>query len=231
MASNIVPSNNSEPIRPLNVQIPGELVQSLIQAILELAADGDIRATGDGRYSVFDLIECVVGKKSPREVWKRLQEQHPDFDWIYSNFQFEGQGQRLTPVTDLDGCLEIIWLLPGDVAKKAQLAGFKGDFTVIRKKDADFLYVLGDKKRGVCKIGISSNPDKRLKQVQTGYPFTLTIWRSVYIPNARTWELRLHKEFDKYRLDGEWFKAKVFELIDWSVFQPDSPSIGVDLGI
>lgn len=39
---------------------------------------GYIRETEDGRYSVFDVISVIAGKKNPWETWKRLCERHSE---------------------------------------------------------------------------------------------------------------------------------------------------------
>lgn len=72
---------------------------------------GYIRATEDGRYSVYDTIEVLAGKKNPRDAWKRLCNKHSEILFKCQNFQFSGRGQSLTPVASLDTCLEILHLI------------------------------------------------------------------------------------------------------------------------
>lgn len=55
------------------------------------------------------------------------------------------------------------------------------------------------------KIGFSHAPDKRLKALQTAVPFPLVLLGT--ISGALAGEKALHREFSKYRLDGEWFKT------------------------
>lgn len=77
-----------------------------------------------------------------------------------------------------------------------------------------FLYVIGDKERAVCKIGISANPYERLKKLQTGYPWTLDIWLELMIEAPEKVEKILHTRFADFRLNGEWFDAIVFKKLD-----------------
>lgn len=77
-----------------------------------------------------------------------------------------------------------------------------------------FLYVIGDKQRNVCKIGISANPYERLKTLQTGYPWQLDIWLELQIENPAKVEKILHTRFAEFRLNGEWFDACVFKHLN-----------------
>lgn len=77
-----------------------------------------------------------------------------------------------------------------------------------------FLYVIGDKERNVCKIGISGDPCERLKRIQTGYPWPLDIWLELAIANPAKVEKILHTKFQEFRLNGEWFDACVFNNLN-----------------
>lgn len=82
---------------------------------LDLERYGEIRVTVDERYSVFDVIETIGGKKNPYETWKRFAADYPEVLTKCEDFKFPGKGQRLTPVTDKEGLLYFIGLLPGAV--------------------------------------------------------------------------------------------------------------------
>lgn len=84
---------------------------------LTLSGYGEIRVSDDGRYSVFDVIEVIGGKKNPRDAWKVLTEGFPEVVGKTDNFQFPGAGQRKTPVANNEGILYIIGLLPGAVGR------------------------------------------------------------------------------------------------------------------
>ncbi len=72
-----------------------------------------IRRTENGRFSVYDLIRVVGGKKNPRDAWKSLSEQHLEVVGKTDNLQFPGAGQKETPVATVENCLYILGLLPG----------------------------------------------------------------------------------------------------------------------
>lgn len=57
----------------------------------------------------------------------------------------------------------------------------------------------------LVKIGYAKNPERRLKQLQTGSAYPLIILKT--IPNAtKRLEKELHFKFRHYKLEGEWFK-------------------------
>jgi hypothetical protein len=87
-----------------------------------------IRRTPDGKFSVYDLIRICTGNKNPRQFWwgdkserknrqKGLVERYPEVVRKSDNFQFPGKGQKETPVADLENCLYILGLLPGECGK------------------------------------------------------------------------------------------------------------------
>ena len=64
------------------------------------------------------------GQKNPRQTWtgdsrgNGLVVRFPEVVTKVDNFKFPGRGQRETPVTDKEGALYIIGLLPGAVGRK-----------------------------------------------------------------------------------------------------------------
>lgn len=72
------------------------------------------------------------------------------------------------------------------------------------KKHRGYVYFIQGLCGGAIKVGYSVNPEKRLKELQTGYPDTLTIL--LMIPGDEKIERHLHREFEASRLQGEWFR-------------------------
>jgi|SRR5690349_23447382 len=72
------------------------------------------------------------------------------------------------------------------------------------------VYVIQADEDGPVKIGVSSNPERRLAQLQTGNParlvlvavFLCTTWLI-----ARTLEAAVHLALAPFRLAGEWFRV------------------------
>ena len=54
------------------------------------------------------------------------------------------------------------------------------------------------------KIGVSADPKARLKELQTGNPFPLKI--AATIPGHFATEKELHNIFERFRMEGEWFR-------------------------
>ena len=73
-----------------------------------------------------------------------------------------------------------------------------------KKKSKGFLYFFQGQSGGAIKIGYSSSPEKRLKELQTGYPDALKIL--LMIPGDEKAERVLHQQLKDFRLKGEWFK-------------------------
>ena len=76
------------------------------------------------------------------------------------------------------------------------------------------LYKSPDKKDKVrfIKIGISNNPSKRLKQLQTGCPFPIKIIKKFEVSNAEEIETALHNKLSFYNSSGEWFMIPEWKL-------------------
>jgi hypothetical protein len=72
--------------------------------------------------SVFDLLQYVAKKNSPREVLKRINDQHPEVVTWCDNFQFNGPGQRLTPIMSLRKSVQLLQLTPGEAGQKVRTA-------------------------------------------------------------------------------------------------------------
>ncbi len=76
----------------------------------------------------------------------------------------------------------------------------------------NIVYLIGNKKAGLYKIGVSKSPNKRLKSNQTSCPFELEIINTFPSKYAYQIEKRLQKDFSYLKKDenentikGEWF--------------------------
>ena len=56
------------------------------------------------------------------------------------------------------------------------------------------------------KIGISDNPEERIKQLQTANPQVVELVVDFPAIDAAECEKRLHEKFAKHRASGEWFE-------------------------
>jgi hypothetical protein len=70
------------------------------------------------------------------------------------------------------------------------------------------IYVMGAKRRPV-KIGIAVDVEKRLAQLQTGFPYRLRVYATVQVraSEARRVERACHDRLHPHRSHGEWFRV------------------------
>jgi hypothetical protein len=81
-----------------------------------------------------------------------------------------------------------------------------------------YIYVIGTEKRQ--KIGFSSDPSARLKQLQTGNPESLQLHYRISVPEdqVKLLERFLHKDIGYKRIKGEWFDMTKDEAINYLTF-------------
>ena len=75
------------------------------------------------QVSVLDVIQAVTKNEQPRKTWFDMKSQHPEVVTQTTEFKFPGRGQRLTPVTGVNGLVTIVNLLPGQRAASFRAAG------------------------------------------------------------------------------------------------------------
>ena len=74
------------------------------------------------------------------------------------------------------------------------------------KKKKECVYIISTMKAGLIKIGVSVNPEKRMKSLQCSCGQKLFVWHhSIPIDCAYELESMLHRYFAEYRTYGEWF--------------------------
>lgn len=68
-----------------------------------------------------------------------------------------------------------------------------------------YVYAIKNKDTGNIKLGISKNPEQRLKQLQTGCDGKLELIAYRKADNGYRDEVQLHHENNQYAIHGEWF--------------------------
>ena len=81
-------------------------------------------------------------------------------------------------------------------------------------KKRGFLYLIRDEFTGYIKIGISLNPNKRIKQLQTGNSNELTLIYSIQTEYYIKLESTLHRHYKHLNIHNEWFDLTINELND-----------------
>lgn len=109
----------------------------------ELFKGKSVRVTPDKKVSVHDVIRVVSGVQKAWYTLSTITDKHPEVAQKLADFQFPGQGSRPTPVTDVEGMLYIINLLPGKHAAAFRAGGAKllvrflgGDETLVDEVQA-----------------------------------------------------------------------------------------------
>ena len=102
--------------------------------------NGQVRITPKGLISIYDAIGFTTGHGNPRQVWNDLTARFPEVVQKTDNFQFQGQGQRETPVATLQVFLEILVTLPGPIAATVRaksidtmIRAMKGDLSLVEE--------------------------------------------------------------------------------------------------
>ncbi len=79
-------------------------------------------------------------------------------------------------------------------------------------KRKGFLYLIRDEFTGYIKIGISLNPNKRIKQLQTGNSHELNLIYNIQTEYYIKLELILHRYYKHLNIYNEWFDLTITEL-------------------
>lgn len=85
----------------------------------------------------------------------------------------------------------------------------------VEELEADkFVYVAKEVQSGRFKIGISKNPDRRIKQLNTGNPEQLILVHA-YLATEQKYqsEALAHSMFKDFRLKGEWFSSVDLKML------------------
>jgi hypothetical protein len=78
-----------------------------------------------------------------------------------------------------------------------------------------FLYVIAADPSGPVKLGLSGNPEKRVRQLQTGSALPLVLFHveEVETSKVKIAERALHRLLGHKRMTGEWFNMSVDQAI------------------
>ena len=81
----------------------------------------------------------------------------------------------------------------------------------------NFLYIIGNSDKNMFKVGISNDPTKRIKGIQTGCPFPLSIIKKYNLnSHSSVVEKKIHTFLEKDKgvksLMGEWFSCELDKI-------------------
>jgi len=79
-----------------------------------------------------------------------------------------------------------------------------------------YIYFLKAKDRDLFKIGRTfKNPQSRLKQLATGCPYELELFRFFESVDSKVGEKNVHEHFEQYQTTGEWFEVSEEAVLDY----------------
>ena len=81
-------------------------------------------------------------------------------------------------------------------------------------KPGKFIYIIQLGDTGIYKIGISKDPHKRIKQLQTKCPIPLNLIFFNYGHDYDFAERYLHYHFKRQRVKGEWFDLSAEDILE-----------------
>ena len=91
-----------------------------------------------------------------------------------------------------------------------------------------FVYII-QSESGHYKIGKSTgDPSKRVRSLQTGSPFDLTLILKIKSSNCHRLEADIHDRFASKRIRGEWFTLSTDDLIWLSLAHSADPDCVID---
>lgn len=75
-----------------------------------------------------------------------------------------------------------------------------------------YVYVLQMEGHDYYKIGRTSNPDRRIRQIRPQMPARLKVVFAHRVSDCHFWESQLHFDYKSKRLNGEWFLLDSLDL-------------------
>ena len=103
-----------------------------------------------------------------------------------------------------------------EVLPKVRHDGFytAPSITAEAREDSDHLYIISNEGEGVCKIGRSKDPERRVKSLTTGSHSELKL--VYWFKNQGGSEKQMHSLLSDYKIKGEWFDDCILSIVNWS---------------
>lgn len=81
-------------------------------------------------------------------------------------------------------------------------------------KPIEYVYLIWQSSSSLYKIGVSKAPYKRLRELQSGQGVVLRLVAVMLVKDAYEKEGELHKRYQAFRRNGEWFELPPLVLLD-----------------
>lgn len=163
------------------------------ELIDKLVAERKIRTSDCGNYySAVDLLEHVMFKANPRLSWSKLLIRCPEL--TYTTMRVLRKDGKKYPTVVVDSSV-----IPTIINK---LTIFSKVHTNVSKENV--IYLIQNTVTTNVKIGYTSNLKQRLRDIQISNDCELKVLST--INGNIELEQKLHKQFKKYHIRGEWFR-------------------------
>lgn len=165
------------------------IIDQLIGEIESAINDGRIRSQGD-RYSVYDFIREILGKKTEWEVWKRFCAEFPEVTLAFceANDFLTGKRRRKTPTTDMLGLLYVAYTMNSEFSHNLRVSSAR--------------LILAERQSNPVFNSIESleRSLEATREALQNYPFTLEkIWRDSGIVNKSQVKAAILRDFVEVR--------------------------------
>jgi len=113
--------------------------------------------------------------------------------------------------------------ITGSRARKLKISNLyiRYHLSLLSKKVIDnpkyWVYIIRQRGKSNVKIGVASNIENRIKSLQTGSPYKLSLVAKIGLSSrmeAYNLEKSLHDKFHWCRMEGEWFKSTMLKKLD-----------------
>lgn len=101
-----------------------------------------------------------------------------------------------------------------NISQHKELISAIQDFDLDEVPASMYLYVAKNTSTGSLKVGISANPEKRIKALQVGCDGILELVATVSAENGFQSESDAHKRLSGHRIHGEWFSASADYVLE-----------------
>jgi len=109
--------------------------------------------------------------------------------------------------------LQLVTKLCGDSKNLAAIVSALRDFDFSEVPEEMFVYVARNTDTGNIKIGLSKQPEERIKQLQVGCDGKLELLGCIPAPNRYKDETAYHRKFISSNIHSEWFTSDAAEII------------------
>lgn len=90
----------------------------------------------------------------------------------------------------------------------------------LAEQKAGYIYFIYNHRNGYMKIGRIKNIQTRFQSLNSGTADELSLIYYEYVKECKLMEKKLHQEYQKYKIKGEWFDYKKYMIDNIQKFTP-----------